>query len=632
MFAASLRRGFSRAAFLLGLSAAAAPAFAQDDVTVLPVIVITPDRTAMFADRIGSTVSVVERKEIELRNPGSLADVLRTVPAVTVTETGGLGSRTLVGIRGAEAQHTLVLIDGIRANDPASARDEFDFATTAAGDIERIEILRGPQSAVYGADAMGGVINIITRRPDGESRFVVTTEAGSYGTIGSTASAGGSVGRFNLTGSVTGFRTEGFSRVGDRDRDEADATARLAGSFRGSVDLGEARTVDFGIAVHRIDAEFDKTPTTRWTGGPGNAPDTADRTLATAHARFRGEAWDGRMVNTLTAFAAFNERRFDEARAAAPAVTTYFRGQSFGAEAQTELDLESAGDLLLGLRIEEETAFQQRTDQVRPAFDAARTLYAVNALHGIDVGDRLRLSFAGRWDGDLAGDGFLTGRFAAAYRIDETGTILRTSAGNGAKRPTAFQLSFNPALDNERSVGADAGIEQTILDGRATLTVTGFYNRFNGLIDFTGDIVTGTYRNIDAAQTAGFEAMATAELLPGVLTASGGYTWLRARDLATGLALPRRAEHSGSAALTFTGIDKLSTTLSATLVGSRFDDDRATIRLAPYARLDFHVAYQATPSLRIFGRVENILNSRYQEIVGYNTAGRAAYAGLRWQH
>src|SRR5690606_5048710 len=133
--------------------------------------------------------------------------------------------------------------------------------------------------------------------------------------IGSTLTAGGRIGRFSLTGSLTGFRTEGFSRVGDRDRDEADGAAKLAGSFRGTVDLGEARAIDFGVAVSRLDAEFDKTPASRWAGGPGNAPDTADRTLTTAFTRFHGEAWDGRMVNTLTAFAAFNQRRFDEARA-----------------------------------------------------------------------------------------------------------------------------------------------------------------------------------------------------------------------------------------------------------------------------------------------------------------------------
>jgi vitamin B12 transporter len=212
------------------------------------------------------------------------------------------------------------------------------------------------------------------------------------------------------------------------------------------------------------------------------------------------------------------------------------------------------------------------------------------------------------------------------------GTVLRASAGNGAKRPSAFQLAFNPALENERSFGADAGIEQRLLDHRVTLGATAFYNRFNGLIDFTGDIVTGTYRNIDAAETYGIETTARAVIVPDALVASVGYTWLTARDLVTGLPLARRAEHSGTAALTFTGIDRLSATLSATLVGARFDDERATVRLPAYARFDLHVAYEATPSLRVFGRVENILNSRYQEIVGYNTAGLAAFAGLRWQH
>ncbi len=202
----------------------------------VPSIVVTPYYVPTSIEKAGSTVSVITADQIARSSAGTVADLLRSVPGLTVTESGGAGGQALVNLRGAEAGHTLVLIDGVRVNDPASARDEFDFATLSVTDIARIEILRGPQTALYGSDAMGGVINIITRRPTGGTSVSVTAEGGSYGTRRTSVSASGGAGPVSLIASGTYFANTGFSRVGDRDHGEPDGTEKYAGTVRGAID------------------------------------------------------------------------------------------------------------------------------------------------------------------------------------------------------------------------------------------------------------------------------------------------------------------------------------------------------------------------------------------------------------
>jgi vitamin B12 transporter len=182
------------AAAVFAWSCCCGSAFAQSAPQRLPDLVVTADRTSEPIGNTGSAISVVNSETIATANPGSLVDALRTVPGLDITETGGPGSTTNVRLRGANAGQTLVMIDGIRINDPTAASGDFDFSMFAPSAIERIEVLRGPQSALYGSNAMGGVINIITKKGSGPAQFNVRTEAGSYGTVATTGSMIGSQG------------------------------------------------------------------------------------------------------------------------------------------------------------------------------------------------------------------------------------------------------------------------------------------------------------------------------------------------------------------------------------------------------------------------------------------------------
>ncbi len=594
----------------------------------VPSIVVTPYFLPTSIAKAGSTVSVITADQIAQSSAGSVADLLSTVPGVTVTQSGGVGGQTLVSLRGAEPGHTLVLIDGVRVNDPASARDEFDFATLAVTDIARIEILRGPQSALYGSDAMGGVINIITKRPSGAMHGSATVEAGSYGTVRTTVSAGGTSGPLSLQASGTYFSDTGFSRVGNRDQGEPDGTDKLAGTVRGTFDAGDGTRFEFGLDAYHQASKIDETPGPYYPNG-GDLPGyTSTRDLVAGFGRLLFPTMNGSVASSLTFFATDTSRDYGE-----PTKDTFYRGTDSGAEYQGNLRLGSMGSLLVGARVEQVTASEQVSNQVAPAFDESKLLYAGYLLYQLPVDAHLNLSFAARHDGEVDGQGFTTGRFTAVYDLPAADARIHASIGTGAKRPTVFQLSYNPDLLPEQSVGADLGLDKTLLDGRLTTSVTGYWNRFENLIDWDPSIPPyGNYANITEAETAGVEATVTARLIPGKLTSSLSYTYLYSRNLATGLPLKRRPAHSGQLSLTYTGIANLEAGVAATLVGTRFNDAAATVKLPAYVRVDLNGRYRVNDALSVFARVENLFNADYQEASGYNTAGLSAYAGLTWKH
>ena len=598
----------------------AAPVARADDI---PSIVVTPYYIPTAISRAGSSVSVITRDQIAKSSAGSVADLLRTVPGITVTESGGAGGSTVVNLRGAEPGHTLVLIDGVRVNEPAAATGGFDFATLTLTDIDRIEVVRGPQSALYGSDAMGGVINIITRRAaKGDARSSVTVEGGSYGTARTTLSAAKSSGAISLAGSGTWFNTDGFSRQGNRDHNEADGTEKFAGNLNGSIDAGDGVKLDFGVDGFNETAGFDESKNP-------DAKSVQTRTLVNGFSRLTFPTLDGQLHNSLTAFAMDDSRLvYDDT---ATPTTTNFHGSDVGTEYQGDFTLGSNGTFLFGSRLEEESGTV--TGGYTP-FTGKRDLYALYGLDQVNIGDRLHLSFGGRYDGALVGQGFLTGRATAIYDLQETETRLRASIGTGAKRPTFYELHApfygNAALENESSIGGDVGFDQTLMDGRLQLSATEFYNRFHNLIDFNPPSYQAV--NVTQAETAGAELSATANIIPGKLSGTASYTYLFSRNLASDVPLSRRPANSGTVALTYTGIENLATTLSATFVGERTNDPTGLTLLPAYTRVDFSATYRMTDAVSIFGRVVNLLNATYQDPLGYNTAGLSVYAGLTWSH
>lgn len=633
------------------------PAAAQDSPrteTLPDLVVTTPGRVAQPLQQTGSAVTVVPREELVTTNPASAVDALRSVPGLDVTETGGPGATTSVRIRGANAGQTLVMIDGIRINDPSGASGEFDFSLLPPSLIERIEVLRGPQSALYGSDAIGGVVNVITKTGSGPPRAEIHAETGRYGTVATNGALSGSNGPWSYAFSGTAQRSDGFSRYGYRipaiearfPHLENDGFLRFGGYGRVGYDAGNGVRFEIGALSTWTRADYDAA-----TGAFPDTPSLAERVFQQAWERSSIDTFDGVLTHTITAFVNRTYRWFNDVSYRTnmlPRNTTStiseFIGDRVGAEYQGNLRLGAFGSLVFGGRYENEAASTFSERLLPTPLARSRTLSArqdtrsIFALYQLPIGERLIVSLGGRVDDILEVDRFATWRATAVYLIPETGTKLRGSAGTGGKAPTLFQHfdpSFgNPSLTSEESVGVDAGFDQTFFNGRAAMSVTVFKNEFTNLIEFgtnpncTALQTFGCYSNVARAQSRGIEVGVDAELWPSLARLKVAYTYLDATDERTGKRLSRRPEHAGRIALALTPTARWLIEPRVFFFSERFSGSNETNRLEPYARLDIYTEYRIDPNWKVFARLENATDTRYQEVFNFGTTGRAVYAGF----
>ena len=616
------------------------PAAAQESIP-LEGIVITASRFPEQAGEVGSAVTVLGRREIEAANADNVAELLETVPGLTVNQAGGVGGTVSVSIRGAEPDQTLVLIDGIRVNDPASTGSEFDFSVFSLGNVERIEVLRGPQSGLYGSDAVGGVINIIMRKGEGAPRAVVEAEGGSYKSFAQRAFASGSKDGFSASVAASNFRTSGFSRYAGGTED--DATRKRSVNAR--LDYDDPAAI-WGVTLtagrYEVDAELDSIG----LSSGRDSTDSSSKILRIASATARLNLMDGALQNRLTAFLAdtdrefFDDDGFDLGAATDLPGTSFFEGQSGGLEYQGDLSVGAADRLTFGGRIDRQsgTSFDAFDPAgLVPRYDVDEDWRSAFAIYSFNPVDVFNLTGAVRLDEFGPAGTEATYRLTAAYRFPAWGTKLRASYGTSAKAPTiqqrfeqsAFAIG-NPDLEVETSEGFDVGIDQELAGGAVVLSGSYFSNDIEELISTEFDAVSGKFLfvNVDAARIDGVE-------LSGIWRAAtwisfkGAYTFLDAIDAETGLALARRPEHAFNAQVIVQPLDRLSLTASATYVGERFNRSNERDLIDDYIRIDLAGSYGLNADAELFFRAENLFDADYEELKGFGTAGRSGYLGLR---
>lgn len=616
---------------------------ARTDTETSPVVV-TPSRTAEPATNVASAITVIGPAEIEqARGAGAtVGDLLKGLPGLNVSQSGGPGGTTDVRIRGADSDQTLVMIDGVRINDPASTGSEFDFSVFSLANVERIEILRGSQSGLYGSDAIGGVINIITRKGEGPPQGFVEAEGGSYNTFSQRAGVSGASGAVSYSFGASNFRTSGFSRF-DGGRED-DATEKQA--FNGRVDyqLAPNFTVGARLGLYALEAELDSTRR--------DTPEYTERMFIDGAVTSSLDLFGGALRNTVTLYANQADRLFFgcDNVACTSNTTSRFKGQRAGIELQSDLKVRGDDRITVGGRVEQlaaESTDVSRTvptTSPRPRYDVSEINKAAFAIYTFNPIRAFTLSAAGRVDDFDTGELEGTYRFAAAYRIDDTGTKLRASYGTGAKAPTIQQrfdntvvfgqpVRGNPDLEIEKSRGYDIGIDQSLFGGTMELSVTYFHNDIRDLIEF--DAAQETFVNIDAAETRGVEL--AAELRPvDWLRLRASYTHLEAIDANTGQELRRRPEHvaKGTVAIEpFAGAQIAATVVyQSRHFNLDFDPESPTRdrqAVEGFTRLDLTGDLELNPNMTLFLRAENLTDTEYQEVYSFGTAGRSAYAGLR---
>ena len=637
------RRGLVRnLAILLAFLAAGqmpGPLMAEEPAQELPEIVVSASRIPLPADEIGSAVTVITEEELKQRQVRIVSDVLRDVPGLAINRTGGVGALTQIRIRGAEGNQTLVLIDGIEVNNPA-AGSEFDFANLLNAEIERVEVLRGPQSALYGSDAIGGVINIVTKQPERGVTFTARGEGGSFNTQEGLLGLGYGGEHFYLSGSLNRFVTDGISaaerRNGNGEEDDYDnTTARVKLGFS-PVEALEIETVGLLVDSDRDGDAF---------AAVVNATDSDDQSETLeryGQARAKLTLFDGAWEQVLRAsYIDVDRDNFD----GTGAKTFASRGEKDKLDYQSSF-LFSTPDMAAAEHAVTFAVEREREEQLTDSSFTGRNNvevenYGYVGEYRLALWDRFFLSGSGRFDdNDRLFDNEVTYRGTAAYLHEETGTRLHGSVGRGVKNPTLFELfgststfTGNPDLEAEEAFGWDLGVEQSFLDDRLIVDVIYFNTGIEDLIQGAAN----TAVNLPGtSEIQGVEVTAFAEPLPG-LQLNAAYTFTDGED-ADGQELVRRARHIASfnANYAFELFQRAANVNLGIRYNGKQDDfvfdaafNRSTTTLDSFTLISLGLSYEVHDGVEIFARGENLLDDNHQEVFGFGTPGVAGFAGLR---
>jgi vitamin B12 transporter len=492
----------------LGLSPLA---FAQSN-NATETIVVTATRTERSLQELGSAVSVIDSARIENSLEKSVLSLFDDVAGLYAIESGGPGGTTTIRLRGADSDQTLVLIDGVRVNDVGSAGGDFDFSTLLATDIERIEIVKGPQSSVWGSDAMGGVINIITKRGQGAPSGNVQLEGGSFDTWRGSAALRGSAGDTSYAFSAGYLDSAGFSRVDeDLGATEADGTQVLTLTGNVSRQISDSYMVE--LVAHYSQADSDTDPSLSSLAGDGDG--SSEREVLTLQLNNEFMAFDDRLNNRVSVFNTTTDRTFFNPRNARP--FSISEGVTYGGEYQGDIAF-AEQQLTFGLRHQVDTG-EGSTDGSaagrQQQYDASLTTQSLYSQLDLELMENLNLTLAGRLDDFEEAGQEATYRVAVARYLPTTGTRLRASYGTGVKAPTIYQtrfngpdpifggtLSGNPDLEAEISEGFDVGIHQSLLNDRIDIELGYFQQDIENLIEYQTVIfgVSSSHRLDDIAR------------------------------------------------------------------------------------------------------------------------------------
>lgn len=609
------------------LSAALCPTFASGqsgaDETALTLddFVVSAARTPQDRAHVASSVTVIRPGELPDKQITSLGEALRAVPGVSVLQTGGTGGVTSLLVRGSKSAQTLFLVDGVRFNDTNTSYASWLGGFSPAA-FDRIEVLRGPQSTLYGGAAMGGVISVGLARGAGEPAGEVAVEAGSFQTVRGTVAAQGEAGAFAYALSASVLET---------DNDRADNETQLA-NYAVRIDYRASATTAVGGTFRYLDSHYKDPNDIRTFNTTPISNNDLTGSLATLFAELTPvEAWSARLT------AGVQKQRYDNDGSFSGFPSPYFTDTT-----REMLDWQNT------VRVTETITAVAGASHERSKFadggiypdDKLKSVYAQAEWQA--TGD-LRVGAGLRYDDYSSFGEVVTGRVTASQRLTGTGARLHATVGTSFLPPSlsqrygsAFTVA-SPGLQPEKSTGWDAGIEQTLAKDKLAVDVTYFSNRYKNLIAYQGAVfpALGNYRNLGRAETAGVETTLRATPTEQI-AATVSWTYLDVTDATSGARLDDRPRHTFAADVTWQP-------LAAWLVGAGVhgaSDRRATdfnafpsVQLNPgdYAVARLYASWRVSDRLVVRARIENLLNRHYEETYGFPSAGAAAYTGVEFK-
>lgn len=590
----------------------------DDEETRLETIVVTGTRIEQTAAEAGSTVRVIDSARIEAMGFNQALDVIASAPGVTINQNGAFGGSASVRIRGASSDQTLVLIDGVSVNDTTSPGGGFDFSRLDTEHIERIEILSGPQSTLWGTDAIGGVVSIVTKRPREGLSGNAFAQSGSFGAFrgGASVSRGGNRGDFRLA--ATRQATDGISKADERNGNpEDDRFDSLSLAAQGGINLPGGARLDASVLQTDATNEFDSFRFGA-EGNVGDGDEVSETKERSAHLSLTAPLLGGRLDNLLM----IGHAQIDRQNASNGTPSFDAEGERTLFRYQGTLRIDARNTLAAGVEREESTANLEQS-----ALNGLFALYELSPTQDLNLTAGLRSDDHDRFGSET------TARLAAAYRLNSAMT-LRGSWGEGFKAPTIFQSTFfccgatgaNTALRPERSAGIDVGLDWRSSSGRARTGVTLFRQDTENLIVFSFGV--GGYENIAEVESEGVEVSARWTLSQS-LELLADYAWISATD---GHGTPRQylPTHSGDLALSFDPAGPFSGSVLLRYNGA--ETDLSGIEVDEWTRLDISARYELSANVELYARLENLLDTHYQLVLGYGTLGRSGWVGARWRY
>lgn len=595
------------------------------EVVVLDPIVVTATRTETPLSQVASSVTVITSEEIEAKQQQLAIDILRDVPGVNIARTGGPGGAASIYLRGTENKHTLVLIDGVEANNPSAVGGVADLTNLSSDNIEQIEVVRGAQSVLYGSDAIGGVINIITRKGQGKPQGYASLETGSFNTqTGKVGfSTGSEKGHFSLSAART--KSDGFSSANEKNGNtEDDSYEKTSLGFNAGIRPSQTFELNIGANYSNSDNEFDYG----FSSPPIDAENYQDTKELTGHIEGVAHLLDDRWKVKLGASHTDIERITEEESWG----ISRFVGKKNKFELQNIVTLNEFNTLVMGIENETEKA---ETSNGQKDSATNNAIYAENQFKY----DNFSTTVGLRHDKHDEFGGHTTWRVAPVYIVETTKTKLKGSVGTGFKAPTLYELYapgfydwFDPSiyysvgnenLKPEESLSWDLGIEQPLFQNAVILGVTWFQNQIDNYIDY--DFVAG-YRNSHNIRTQGVES--TVQVFPSeYFDVLFSYTYTDTKNEEDGSRLLRRPLHNASVGINIIPTEAVRVNTNLRYISER--DGYQDAQLKAYTLVNMAASYQVKENLQLFGRVDNLLDKSYEEVAGYGTAGISGYAGIK---
>lgn len=612
-----------------------------DDCPEARPMIVTGTRTPTEADAIGSAYTIITAEQIKNRNVTLVSDLLREVPGISVNRAGPVGALTTIRVRGGESNQTLILVDGIEMNDK-SQDDSVNFADILTTDVERIEIIRGPQSALYGSEAATGVINIITRKGTGKPKVEGFFEGGSFGTVYGGGSLSGGGDRYHYKFNGTRLDTNGTdisNTIGDEDDGYENTRLSFKGGFRPLDNLA------LNLVLINTDStnDFDG-------GGFGSDDQQTENDHTFGHIEAKLDLFNGAWQHKLGASTnlADHDTTIDGVFSNSTTSKQYNVDYQTSVFFDTAFLLDATHSLTLALENEHDIFHAKETSPfaVNPRVKEDNTITSYIAEYRLGLMDRLFLSGSVRHDDNTDFEDTTTGRATAAWLFPAQGTRLHFSYGSGVKNPLFVELNStftnfigNPDLTPEFSRGFDVGIAQALFDGRLNLDVTFFRERLKDELFIVFGFPTSQTINLDGtSKRKGVELAMAARLFENT-TLSGSYTYLDATqpDPVTGDQIReiRRPEHIASLNLNHRFFhDRANVNLGANFNGRSDDLDfnvfpAETVELSSYVLVNLAGSFAVNRYITLTGRIDNLLNEEYEEPLGFNSSGIAGFAGIR---